>query len=654
MINSKFKIQNLARKLGSIFALFFLIAFVVIPYLSKPAYGQQQWNITKITPTPIDLSVVDTEVKFTNSGFVAWVRAIVVQEPPPGTQVQVLMVYDGTSTFQVFPTDASVSLFQNEFDINNSGTIAYIVTDKSGPIPCRELHVSTYPYDNNTTITDCVNNIFDFTVEINDNGDVFFIRDLRKALTFNAANPSNITEIFSGTEDITFLEVSGQYAAWAGVDNLYLFNGASVNHLFKAGIAVRGGDAIQVSSSGVVVFDTFDSITGDIKLFTFDGINTTTIVTTIASDFRINSAGQIVWHGPNNETRDVFLYDNGIITQVTTNPFSDFRAEINDVGDIIWVAMNNTAQFNSIGNIFFRDHTDGVVHQVTNFPQFFSARFPRLNNGGDIAYASFPGSGLENQQEIFIARLNQLPTANAGQDQDISLGNSVSLDGSGSTDPNGVGDIVSYAWDFGDNTSASGISVNHTYTNAGIYTASLIVTDSVGATNTDSATITVVRQLISLTPTQVWIGLKNSDDVGIKFDLLAEAYKDSTLISSGQLDSVPGGSSGFNNANLQTINFNSFSPIDFPSGSTLSIKVYARNACVGSGKNSGGARLWYNDSAANSSFGTTIAGTQNSRYLVENFGLSTSPGTGLKQKVDVAAGAKCSPFKLFGTWSVNL
>lgn len=162
-----------------------------------------------------------------------------------------------------------------------------------------------------------------------------------------------------------------------------------------------------------------------------------------------------------------------------------------------------------------------------------------------------------------------------------------------------------------------------------------------------------VTQLTVLDPAEVWIGLKNSDDVGIKFDLMAEAYVDSTLVSSGELASVPGGSSGFNNANLQTIPFDSFSGINSPSGSVLSIKVYARNACIGSGKNSGNARLWYNDSAANSSFGTTIGGTQSSRYLVENFGLSTSPGTGLKQKVDVAAGAKCSPFKLFGTWSIT-
>ena len=123
--------------------------------------------------------------------------------------------------------------------------------------------------------------------------------------------------------------------------------------------------------------------------------------------------------------------------------------------------------------------------------------------------------------------------------------------------------------------------------------------------------MTVVKQLTSLAPAQVWVGIKNSDAVGIKFDLKAEVYKDGVLVTSGQIDCVPGGSSGFGNANLNTIPFASFSPIEFPTGSNLSVKVSARNACVGSGKNSGTARLWFNDSAANSQFGATITPNTN-------------------------------------------
>lgn len=159
-------------------------------------------------------------------------------------------------------------------------------------------------------------------------------------------------------------------------------------------------------------------------------------------------------------------------------------------------------------------------------------------------------------------------------------------------------------------------------------------------------------QLTVLDPAKVWVGLKNSDDVGVKFDLKAEAYVNGNLISTGETDTVLAGSSGFNNAKLDTINFSSFSPVNFPSGSTLSIKLYVRNACTGSGHNSGVARLWYNDSAANSRFGATID-TGNTYYLVSSAALSTSVGSGPKQTVDVQSGAKCSAFKTFGTWNIT-
>ena len=80
------------------------------------------------------------------------------------------------------------------------------------------------------------------------------------------------------------------------------------------------------------------------------------------------------------------------------------------------------------------------------------------------------------------------PVANAGQDQTVSQGTSVTLDGSNSTDNVGV---VSYEWNFGDGTSGTGVSVTHIYANAGTYNVTLTVKDAAGNSATDSITITV-------------------------------------------------------------------------------------------------------------------------------------------------------------------
>ncbi len=87
---------------------------------------------------------------------------------------------------------------------------------------------------------------------------------------------------------------------------------------------------------------------------------------------------------------------------------------------------------------------------------------------------------------------NVAPTADAGNDQSLTLGNAASLSASGSTDP-GL-DIVDYLWDldndglFGD---ASGVSANFTPAATGSYTIRVQVTDADGATSVDQMQLVV-------------------------------------------------------------------------------------------------------------------------------------------------------------------
>ena len=169
-------------------------------------------------------------------------------------------------------------------------------------------------------------------------------------------------------------------------------------------------------------------------------------------------------------------------------------------------------------------------------------------------------------------------------------------------------------------------------------------------------------QVTALSPANVWVGLKNSDDVGIRFDLKAEVYKGATLIGSGSLSSVVAGSSGFNNAKLNSIPLTVSAFADITAGDTLSIKVFERNACAGSGKNSGTARLWFDGKAvdtgatrdAGSRFDATVGIDQPSQdyFLRDGFQLDTTAGTSRKS-IDKSAGARCSAFVEFGTWSLT-
>lgn len=193
-----------------------------------------------------------------------------------------------------------------------------------------------------------------------------------------------------------------------------------------------------------------------------------------------------------------------------------------------------------------------------------------------------------------------------------------------------------------------------TFTPTSTSTPTNIPTPTVTETSTATPTSTTTPvQLTALNPAKIWVGLKNSDDVGIRFDFLAEAYKDGILIGSGQLNSAPGGSSGFNNAKLNTIPLNLFAPVSWSSGSSLSIKLYVRNTCSGNTHNSGTARLWYNDNMANSQFGATIENVLSNYFMLNGSALNSAPGLGPKKTIDISAGSPCSSFKLFGTWSIT-
>lgn len=167
--------------------------------------------------------------------------------------------------------------------------------------------------------------------------------------------------------------------------------------------------------------------------------------------------------------------------------------------------------------------------------------------------------------------------------------------------------------------------------------------------------------LTALSAATIWIGLTNSDDVGIRFDLAAKVYLNGVEVGSGQLDSVAGGSSGFDNANLNAIALSLAAPVAALPGDTLSVEFLVRNACTGSGKNTGKALLWYNgqpidlgaDRDAGSRFDATIGGSNIGYFLRGGAALSTTAG-GARLSVDKPAGARCSGFKKIGTWSTTV
>jgi len=103
----------------------------------------------------------------------------------------------------------------------------------------------------------------------------------------------------------------------------------------------------------------------------------------------------------------------------------------------------------------------------------------------------------------------------------------VSFDASESYDPDGT--IVSYLWNFGDGTTATGVTVQHAYSQDGTYTVTLTVTDDEDATDTASATQTVLNRapIASFTESAETV----SSGESIHFDASGSRDPDGTIVN---------------------------------------------------------------------------------------------------------------------------
>jgi YVTN family beta-propeller protein len=98
-----------------------------------------------------------------------------------------------------------------------------------------------------------------------------------------------------------------------------------------------------------------------------------------------------------------------------------------------------------------------------------------------------------------------------------------------------------------------------------------------------SGTVNVLGDL------SVWLGLKNSDDTGTRFDLAVEVWKNGNLVAEGETLCITGVTRNPSLAKEVTVSFQPFSPTTFNGSSdVLSLKLLTRIGTNGSGGFCGG------------------------------------------------------------------
>jgi PKD repeat protein len=191
-------------------------------------------------------------------------------------------------------------------------------------------------------------------------------------------------------------------------------------------------------------------------------------------------------HGPRiyeniDSTEDEVI----VVFQLVMFDFKDLAGEdLEGTGDE-YVYVYSVA-FNYVDGDFAVFPVDSVIS--------YQAYFSIGEKSGEKVYETI---GLKDFVEVtFNIYNNRPPVADAGANQEVEEGEEVEFDASGTTDPD-VGDILMYEWDFGDGSpTESGedlIAPTHTYSDNGIYTVTLTVTDDHLASDGDVMTVTVIN-----------------------------------------------------------------------------------------------------------------------------------------------------------------
>ncbi len=201
------------------------------------------------------------------------------------------------------------------------------------------------------------------------------------------------------------------------------------------------------------------------------------------------SGNLVVWADHRNGNWDIYSYDlnTGIERQVTSNSADQQYPRI-DGTRVVW--EDSRSGIPQIWTIDLNGGTEEVVSPSIHYQVLDSI------DQNHIVWAE----NRYGNYDIFMFTIqlaNQPPTANAGPDQTVHVGSLVTLDGSGSSDPDGNVPLT-YAWSFVSRPAGSSAvlsnptAVNPTVTPdfPGNYVIQLVVKDSLGAPSSP-ATVTI-------------------------------------------------------------------------------------------------------------------------------------------------------------------
>ena len=268
-------------------------------------------------------------------------------------------------------------------------------------------------------------------------------------------------------------------------------------------LAANAGSDMTVAYSSLVTLDASAS-TGTGATFNWTQLSgssvTITDATSETAQFTAPSvSGDLIFQVAVTDSSNSVETDTVTIT-VAAPPTADAGTNQNVVAGDLVVLDASASSGNALSYQWAQ--IDGSTVSLTN-DNTNSAQFTAPTQGGNLTFELTVTDqlGLTDSSQVIIS-VNQAPIADAGIDQQVETEATVTLDGSGSNDPDGS--ISSFQWQVVDDSSitltgASTASPSFlSPATATVIEVELTVTDNQGATATDSVRISVGGSAIAV------------------------------------------------------------------------------------------------------------------------------------------------------------
>jgi len=222
-------------------------------------------------------------------------------------------------------------------------------------------------------------------------------------------------------------------------------------------------------------------------------------VVAVFAQFQAMGFQSLTYHDDNNQTVSQPIF--------TPDQTSNIRQEDDTLGgsDQIPFTLAGLPDATFVGNSSYYDQNPPPWSYPFDQPQDTIQLMNVFANGNSqkaealVLALALPGmltTWMLNQSTILgQAPADHNPLAAISDIGQTTVGQSIAVDAKASFDPNGK--TSTYSWNFGDGTTASEVSVTHTYTAVGNYTLTLTVTTSGGGKRSISKVLNVVTQPVN-------------------------------------------------------------------------------------------------------------------------------------------------------------